>query len=54
MGLVENITTGKLVYNIMSAFVVFEREMIVECTLGDNVITKEDESSTFSLIQTCL
>lgn len=40
MGLVENTPTGKLAYNTKSAFVAFERDMIVECTPESKVMTK--------------
>lgn len=43
MGLVENTPTGKLVFNVMSAFAEFERVMIVERTQEDKAIAKQRE-----------
>ncbi|SFI05654.1 Resolvase, N terminal domain [Bacillus sp. 71mf] len=45
MGLIENIPTGKLVFNVMSTFAAFEREMIVERTQEGKVIAKLPEDS---------
>ncbi|KON88874.1 resolvase [Sporosarcina globispora] len=41
MGLVENSPTGKLVFNVMSAFAEFERDMIVERTQEGKAIAKQ-------------
>lgn len=43
MGLVENTPTGKLVFNVMSAFAEFERDMIVERTQEGKAIAKQRE-----------
>ena len=43
MGLVENTPTGRLVFNVMSAFAEFERDMIVERTQEGKVIAKQRE-----------
>ncbi|HGO9428536.1 TPA: recombinase family protein [Bacillus cereus] len=40
MGLVENTPTGRLVFNVMSAFAEFERDMIVERTQEGKAIAK--------------
>lgn len=40
MGLVENTPTGRLIFNIMSAFAEFERDMIVERTQEGKAIAK--------------
>ncbi|GLB60021.1 recombinase family protein [Cytobacillus sp. NCCP-133] len=40
MGLVENTATGRLIFNIMSAFAEFERDMIVERTQEGKAIAK--------------
>lgn len=41
MGLVEDTPTGRLIFNIMSAFAEFERDMIVERTQEGKVIAKQ-------------
>lgn len=41
MGLVENTPTGKLIFNVMSAFAEFERDMIVERTQEGKAIAKQ-------------
>lgn len=43
MGLVENTPTGRLVFNVMSAFAEFERDMIVERTQEGKAIAKQRE-----------
>ncbi|MBB3908792.1 DNA invertase Pin-like site-specific DNA recombinase [Anoxybacillus rupiensis] len=43
MGLVENTSTGKLIFNVMSAFAEFERDMIVERTQEGKAIAKQRE-----------
>lgn len=43
MGLVENTPTGKLIFNVMSAFAEFERDMIVERTQEGKAIAKQRE-----------
>jgi DNA invertase Pin-like site-specific DNA recombinase len=43
MGLVENTPTGKLIFNIMSSFAEFERDMIVERTQEGKAIAKQRE-----------
>ncbi|MGQ4668701.1 recombinase family protein [Metabacillus halosaccharovorans] len=43
IGLVENTPTGKLVFNVMSAFAEFERDMIVERTQEGKAIAKQRE-----------
>lgn len=43
MGLVENTPTGRLVFNVMSAFAEFERDMIVERTQEGKAIAKQKE-----------
>ena len=40
MGLLENTPTGRLVFNVMSAFAEFERDMIVERTQEGKAIAK--------------
>jgi len=40
MGLVENTSTGKLIFSVMSAFAEFERDMIVERTQEGKAIAK--------------
>ncbi len=40
MGLVEDTPTGRLVFNVMSAFAEFERDIIVERTQEGKVIAK--------------
>lgn len=40
MGLVEDTPTGRLVFNVMSAFAEFERDMIVELTQEGKAIAK--------------
>ncbi len=42
MGLVENTPTGRLVFNVMSAFAEFERDMIVERTQEGKAIAKQN------------
>lgn len=41
MGLVENTRTGRLIFNIMSSFAEFERDMIVERTQEGKAIAKQ-------------
>lgn len=41
MGLVENTPTGRLIFNVMSAFAEFERDMIVERTQEGKAIAKQ-------------
>jgi len=41
MGLVENTPTGRLIFNIMSSFAEFERDMIVERTQEGKEIAKQ-------------
>jgi DNA invertase Pin-like site-specific DNA recombinase len=43
MGLVENTPTGKLVFNVMSAFAEFERDMIIERTQEGKAIARQRE-----------
>lgn len=43
MGLVENTPTGKLVFNVMSAFAEFERDMIVERIQEGKALAKQRE-----------
>ncbi|MEH7354815.1 recombinase family protein [Neobacillus drentensis] len=43
MGLVEDTPTGRLIFNIMSAFAEFERDMIVERTQEGKAIAKQKE-----------
>lgn len=43
MGLVENTPTGRLIFNVMSAFAEFERDMIVERTQEGKAIAKQRE-----------
>jgi DNA invertase Pin-like site-specific DNA recombinase len=43
MGLIENTPTGKLIFNVMSAFAEFERDMIVERTQEGKAIAKQRE-----------
>jgi DNA invertase Pin-like site-specific DNA recombinase len=43
MGLVENTPTGRLIFNIMSSFAEFERDMIVERTQEGKAIAKQRE-----------
>jgi DNA invertase Pin-like site-specific DNA recombinase len=43
MGLVENTSTGRLIFNILSAFAEFERDMIVERTQEGKAIAKQNE-----------
>ncbi|WP_100408492.1 recombinase family protein [Bacillus solitudinis] len=43
MGLVEDTPTGRLIFNIMSSFAEFERDMIVERTQEGKVIAKQRE-----------
>lgn len=43
MGLVEDTPTGRLVFNVMSAFAEFERDMIVERTQEGKAIAKQRE-----------
>jgi len=42
MGLVENTPTGKLIFNVLSAFAEFERDMIVERTQEGKAIAKQN------------
>ncbi|MEK4181664.1 recombinase family protein, partial [Aeribacillus sp. FSL K6-1121] len=41
MGLVENTPTGRLIFNVMSAFAEFERDLIVERTQEGKEIAKQ-------------
>lgn len=41
MGLIEDTPTGRLIFNIMSAFAEFERDMIVERTQEGKAIAKQ-------------
>ena len=41
MGIVENTPTGRLIFNIMSSFAEFERDMIVERTQEGKAIAKQ-------------
>lgn len=41
MGIVEDTPTGRLIFNIMSSFAEFERDMIVERTQEGKVIAKQ-------------
>lgn len=41
MGLIEDTPTGRLVFNVMSAFAEFERDMIVERTQEGKAIAKQ-------------
>ncbi|MEI2442643.1 recombinase family protein [Priestia megaterium] len=41
MGLVENTPTGRLIFNIMSSFAEFERDMIIERTQEGKAIAKQ-------------
>lgn len=43
MGLVEDTPTGRLIFNVMSAFAEFERDMIVERTQEGKAIAKQRE-----------
>ncbi|MGP4073974.1 recombinase family protein [Piscibacillus sp. B03] len=43
MGIVEDTPTGRLIFNIMSSFAQFERDMIVERTQEGKVIAKQKE-----------
>ncbi|MBU8877950.1 recombinase family protein [Bacillus sp. FJAT-29790] len=43
MGLVEDTPTGRLIFNIMSAFAEFERDMIVERTQEGKAIAKQKD-----------
>lgn len=43
MGLVEDTPTGRLIFNIMSSFAEFERDMIVERTQEGKAIAKQRE-----------
>lgn len=43
MGLVEDTPTGRLVFNVMSAFAEFERDMIVERTQEGKAIARQRE-----------
>jgi DNA invertase Pin-like site-specific DNA recombinase len=43
MGLIENTPTGRLIFNIMSSFAEFERDMIVERTQEGKAIAKQRE-----------
>lgn len=42
MGLVENTSTGKLIFNVLSAFAEFERDMIVERTQEGKAIARQN------------
>ena len=44
MGVVENTPTGRLIFNIMSAFAEFERDMIIERTQEGKAIAKQREN----------
>lgn len=41
MGLVENTPTGRLIFNILSSFAEFERDMIVERTQESKALAKQ-------------
>lgn len=41
MGIVEDTPTGRLIFNIMSSFAEFERDMIVERTQEGKAIAKQ-------------
>lgn len=43
MGLVENTPTGRLIFNILSSFAEFERDMIVERTQEGKALAKQRE-----------
>ncbi|WP_085509250.1 recombinase family protein [Thalassobacillus devorans] len=43
MGLVENSPTGRLIFNILSSFAEFERDMIVERTQEGKALAKQRE-----------
>lgn len=43
MGSVENTPTGRLIFNIMSSFAEFERDMIVERTQEGKILAREKE-----------
>lgn len=43
MGIVEDTPTGRLIFNIMSSFAEFERDMIVERTQEGKAIAKQKE-----------
>ena len=43
MGIVENTPTGRLIFNIMSAFAEFEQDMIVERTQEGKAIARQRE-----------
>lgn len=43
IGIVENTPTGRLIFNIMSSFAEFERDMIVERTQEGKAIAKQKE-----------
>jgi DNA invertase Pin-like site-specific DNA recombinase len=43
MGLVEDTPTGRLVFNVMSAFAEFERDMIIERTQEGKAIARQRE-----------
>ncbi|SSS88048.1 resolvase IS26 [Acinetobacter baumannii] len=43
MGLIENTPTGRLIFNIMSSFAEFERDMIVERTQEGKAIARQRE-----------
>ncbi|PRS16523.1 resolvase [Bacillus paralicheniformis] len=43
MGIVEDTSTGRLVFNIMSSFAQFERDMIVERTQEGKAIAKQKD-----------
>lgn len=42
MGLVENTPTGRLIFNVMSAFAEFERDMIVERTQEGKAVARQN------------
>ncbi|MEK4026975.1 recombinase family protein [Sporosarcina sp. FSL W7-1283] len=42
MGLVENTPTGKLIFNVLSAFAEFERDMIVERTQEGKAVARQN------------
>jgi DNA invertase Pin-like site-specific DNA recombinase len=46
MGLVENTPTGKLIFNIMSSFAEFERDLIVERTQAGKALAKQNPNFT--------
>lgn len=41
MGMIEDTVTGRLIFNIMSSFAEFERDMIIERTQEGKMIAKQ-------------